>query len=220
LTCAFTRTAVGVGSEVSTSCLHFGHLPNASRRLEQFRDRLGALDIVADPKAGSSRGRNLSVSSKGRADAAGAGRNDVTGELAYHLCHSPPPGADAHPGARGRAAAARIEETFQAAKTHVGLDQHQVRGRDSWHRWSTLAMLAHAFLTVLATVPHRSPQAGLIAITLGEARRLYNATGSIVTSTIDQILAWSTWRRRHRAGARKTHCHRRITAGQSHDLRL
>jgi sensor domain CHASE-containing protein len=32
----------------------------------------------------------------------------------------------------------------------TGLDQHQVRRGTSWHRWATLAMLAHAFLTVTA----------------------------------------------------------------------
>lgn len=41
-----------------------------------------------------------------------------------------------------------IEETFQAAKGQVGLDQYQVRRYDSWYRHITLAMLAHAFLTV------------------------------------------------------------------------
>ena len=42
----------------------------------------------------------------------------------------------------------RIEESFQAAKDLTGLDQHQVRRWTSWHRWTTLAMLTHAFLAV------------------------------------------------------------------------
>jgi SRSO17 transposase len=41
-----------------------------------------------------------------------------------------------------------IEETFQSAKGEVGLDHYQVRRYDSWYRHITLAMLAHAFLTV------------------------------------------------------------------------
>ena len=41
-----------------------------------------------------------------------------------------------------------IEERFQAGKGLVGLDQHQVRRWRSWYRWTTLAMLAHAFLVV------------------------------------------------------------------------
>ena len=48
----------------------------------------------------------------------------------------------------------RIEESFQAAKGLTGLDQHQVRRWTSWHRWTTLAMLAHAFLAV-ATAAER-----------------------------------------------------------------
>ena len=68
-------------------------------------------------------------------------------ELAYYLCHGP----DRTPMRElVRVAGARwaIEETFQTAKGQVGLDQYQVRRYDSWYRHITLAMLAHAFLTV------------------------------------------------------------------------
>lgn len=41
-----------------------------------------------------------------------------------------------------------IEESFQTGKGEVGLDQYQVRRYDAWYRHITLAMLAHAFLTV------------------------------------------------------------------------
>ena len=41
-----------------------------------------------------------------------------------------------------------IEETFQTGKTEVGLDHYQVRRYDGWYRHITLAMFAHAFLTV------------------------------------------------------------------------
>ena len=68
-------------------------------------------------------------------------------DLAYYMCHGPE-----HTPLRElvRAAGARwaIEETFQTAKGQVGLDQYQVRRYDSWYRHITLAMLAHAFLTV------------------------------------------------------------------------
>ena len=49
-----------------------------------------------------------------------------------------------------RVAGARwaIEETFATANGQFGLDQYQVRRYDSWYRHITLAMLAHAFLTV------------------------------------------------------------------------
>ena len=51
-----------------------------------------------------------------------------------------------------RVAGARwaIEECFQAAKNHTGLDQYEVRSYPGWHRHTTLSMLAHAFLAVLA----------------------------------------------------------------------
>jgi len=41
-----------------------------------------------------------------------------------------------------------IEETFQTGKAEVGLDHYQVRRYDGWYRQMTLAMFAHAFLTV------------------------------------------------------------------------
>ncbi|GIH16031.1 hypothetical protein [Rugosimonospora africana] len=44
-----------------------------------------------------------------------------------------------------------VEESIQAVKGHVGLDHYQVRGSTPWHHFITLAMLALAFLTMLAT---------------------------------------------------------------------
>ena len=77
-------------------------------------------------------------------------------DLAYYLCHGPQ-----HTPLRElvRVAGARwaIEETFQTAKGQVGLDQYQVRRYDSWYRHITLAMFAHAFLTV--TTAHASQAA-------------------------------------------------------------
>lgn len=42
-----------------------------------------------------------------------------------------------------------IEVCFESAKGEVGLDEYEVRSWHGWHRHITLAMLAHAFLTVL-----------------------------------------------------------------------
>ncbi|MEU3529063.1 hypothetical protein AB0E62_35290, partial [Streptomyces sp. NPDC038707] len=42
-----------------------------------------------------------------------------------------------------------IEECFQSAKQECGLDDYQVRRYPGWHRHMTLAMAAHACLTVL-----------------------------------------------------------------------
>ena len=68
-------------------------------------------------------------------------------ELAYYACYGP---ADTPLHELVRVAGARwaIEETFQTAKGEVGLDQYQVRRYDGWYRHMTLAMFAHAFLTV------------------------------------------------------------------------
>ena len=41
-----------------------------------------------------------------------------------------------------------IEESFESAKGEVGLDQYEVRSWTGWHRHITLALFAHAFLTV------------------------------------------------------------------------
>ena len=69
------------------------------------------------------------------------------GDRAYYLCHGP---ADTPLRELVTVAGARwaIEETFQTAKGEVGLDQYQVRRWDGWYRHITLAMLAHAFLTI------------------------------------------------------------------------
>jgi SRSO17 transposase len=68
-------------------------------------------------------------------------------DLAYYLCHGPER-TPLHELVRVAGARWAIEETFQTAKGQVGLDQYQVRRYDSWYRHITLAMLAHAFLTV------------------------------------------------------------------------
>ncbi len=42
-----------------------------------------------------------------------------------------------------------IEEGFEQGKGEVGLDQYEVRTWTAWHRFITLALLAHAFLVVM-----------------------------------------------------------------------
>ena len=78
-------------------------------------------------------------------------RNHGTGELAYLRCYSPHP-VPLSTLVRVAGQRWRIEESFQAAKGLIGLDQHQVRRWTSWHRWTTLAMLAHAFLAVATAI--------------------------------------------------------------------
>jgi SRSO17 transposase len=50
-----------------------------------------------------------------------------------------------------RVAGARwaVEESFETAKGEVGLDHYEVRSWAGWYRHITLAMLAHAYLTVM-----------------------------------------------------------------------
>lgn len=77
--------------------------------------------------------------------------SDREPELAYYLCAGPP-------GTRDddliRVAGTRwaIEECFQTSKNEVGLDHYQVRRYDAWYRHITLAMLAHAYLSVTAAI--------------------------------------------------------------------
>jgi SRSO17 transposase len=137
-------------------------------------------------------------------------RNDATGEHAYLRCYSPHPVALANlvtvAGQRWR-----IEESFQAAKGLTGLDQHQLRRWTSWHRWTTLAMLAHAFLAVATAAErdiHPIPD-GLISLTVNEFRRLFDALLLAAKHTLTTLLAWSTWRRRHQHRARQSHYRRR-----------
>ena len=51
----------------------------------------------------------------------------------------------------------KIEDGFAAGKELAALDEHQVRSWTSWHRWTILALLAHAFLSVLASQASTSP---------------------------------------------------------------
>jgi SRSO17 transposase len=95
-------------------------------------------------------------------------RNRSTGELAYLRCYSPHP-VPLSTLVRVAGQRWRIEESFQAAKGLTGLDQHQVRRWTSWHRWITLAMLAHAFLAVATAIerprmPLQAPSTSMITI--------------------------------------------------------
>ncbi|WP_436847815.1 IS701 family transposase [Streptomyces avermitilis] len=70
-------------------------------------------------------------------------------EIAYYLGYAPVGTCvDRLVSVAGRRWA--IEECFQAAKNECGLDQYEVRRYVGWTRHITLAMLAHAFLTVTA----------------------------------------------------------------------
>jgi SRSO17 transposase len=138
-------------------------------------------------------------------------RNRRSGELAFYRAYSPTPVPLA---ALVRVAGTRwrIEESFQSSKELAALDQHQVRRWDSWHRWTVLAMLAHAFLSVMtAAQPPPDPGIELIPLTRNEIRRLFTAAVTPVWRA-PHVLHWSIWRRRHQARARASHYRRQNPA--------
>jgi SRSO17 transposase len=134
-------------------------------------------------------------------------RNRRTGELAFYRAYHPTP---VRLAALVKVAGTRwrIEESFQSGKDLTALDQHQVRRWTSWQRWTVLAMLAHAFLSVMAATTPPDPDAGLIALTRNEIRRLLAALTAPIRHPRN-VLHWSTWRRRHQARARASHYRRR-----------
>jgi SRSO17 transposase len=72
-------------------------------------------------------------------------------ELAYYLSYGP---AQTTMSELIRIAGRRwaVEDSFEAAKGEVGLDEYEVRKWDGWHRHITLCLLAHAYLVVLRSV--------------------------------------------------------------------
>ncbi|KAB1925300.1 IS701 family transposase [Micromonospora sp. ALFpr18c] len=137
-------------------------------------------------------------------------RNTTTGELAFYRCWTPRPGTLAQ---LVRVAGTRwtVEEGFQAAKGQVGLDQHQVRRWDSWHRFTTLALAALAVLAICAADAADEPtDTTMIKLTVNETRRLINTLVLTPIRDLTHRLRWSDWRRRHQARARQAHYTRRL----------
>ena len=136
-------------------------------------------------------------------------RTRSSGELAHLRCWTPRPTSLVQL-VRVAGQRWRIEESFQSAKGLVGLDQHQVRRWTSWHRWTTLAMLAHAFLAVATATErdHAPTPDGLIELTVNEFRRLFDAVLSDQRPSAAALLSWSSWRRRHQYRAQLSHYRR------------
>jgi SRSO17 transposase len=139
-------------------------------------------------------------------------RNRRTRELAFYHCWTPRPVSLA---TLVRVAGRRwtIEERFQTGKGLVGLDQHQVRRWRSWYRWTTLAMVAHAFLVVAALTErtHHPPPSGLIGLTCNEVQHLFATLLTRPAGELGHRLGWSLWRRRHQARARSCHYQRQAS---------
>ena len=136
-------------------------------------------------------------------------RSISDGEYAFYRARAPSPVPLAQlvkvAGSRWK-----IEDGFAASKELATLDEHQVRSWTSWHRWTILAMLAHAFSSVLAASQPAADHAGhnqLIPLTCNEIRRLF--TGLCQQPPAARIqLHWSRWRRRHQYTARARHYRR------------
>jgi SRSO17 transposase len=136
-------------------------------------------------------------------------RNRATGELAFYVC-AVPEAASLAALVRVAGQRWRVEESFQASKGLCGLDEHQVRCWRSWYRWVTLAMLASAFLAVIAATErewHPRPP-GVIALTCNEIAHLFATLVIHPAGTALHRLRWSMWRRRHQARARTCHYQR------------
>jgi SRSO17 transposase len=136
-------------------------------------------------------------------------RNHRSGELAFYRAYA---ATDVALAALVAVAGTRwrVEESFQSSKELAGLDEHQVRRWRSWHRWTVLAMLAHAFLSVMTAAQAATPTSDvddLIPLTRNEIRRLFTAAIAPVR-TAAHALKWSRWRRRHQARARASHYRR------------
>ncbi len=136
-------------------------------------------------------------------------RNRRTGKLAFYRCYSPShvplPALVKIAGTRWA-----TEENFQAGKGLTGLDEHQVRRWDSWYRWTTLAMLALAFLAITAATEYAScpPAADQIPLTRNEIAALFSTLIIEPVTAPRHRLRWSTWRRRHQRRAKTCHYQR------------
>ena len=218
---------LGLGYVLAVSCDHLVPLDGGKARLR-------ADQIAAGLPATAWQRRSAGAGSKGPrlydwawldevstdTDPADGGRHSVlirrnitTGELAFYRCWSRRPVSLA---TLVRVAGIRwtVEEGFQSAKGQVGLDQHQVRRWNSWHRHSILAMAALAVLAICAAdsgEPGDDPtRQTLIRLTVNEIRRLINTFILEPVRDPNHRLHWSGWRRQHQTRARRAHWTRRL----------
>ena len=138
-------------------------------------------------------------------------RSMSSGELAYYRCWTPQP-VTLHVLVAVAGTRWRVEESFQAGKGLTGLDEHQVRRYTSWARWTVLAMLAHAFLAILAAEQPEPPaDTDMIPLTCQEIAHLLATMLFNRDHSHDHRWAWSRWRRHRQHCARTYHYLRRST---------
>ena len=154
-------------------------------------------------------------------------RHLSSGELAFHYCHIPA-GQTFTAAQLIRAAGLRwpVEEDFEFAKDHFGLDDCQARLHTAIARHTVLVMAALAICAVTAAQlrkrtdtqapPPRTPDEppptdpGLIPLTVPEVKRLL-AAALHYSPPPEHTTHWRTWRRRHQARARWHHQRTRLS---------
>jgi hypothetical protein len=104
----------------------------------------------------------------------------------------------------------QIEEDHQQSKRVSGLDSGQVPTWTSWHRWTTICLLAYIFLAVAAAFQRaRDEDAGFlgpIPVTIPEL--LQQLRGTVIPEPRRDRAhrdGWSLWRRHHQYRARQAH---------------
>ncbi|QPQ89116.1 IS701 family transposase (plasmid) [Burkholderia gladioli] len=112
-----------------------------------------------------------------------------------------------------------IETGFEATKGECGLDHYEVRRWHGWYRHITLSLLAHAVLVALRARGKKTPE-GSVPLSVQEIRRLLCRLLWRGTYSVEYVLAWSTWRRRHQYRAQQCHYRRRGCVPPSFYLRL
>ena len=137
-------------------------------------------------------------------------RHRYTRTLSFYRCWTPGP----VPLSRLIAVAQarwRIEEDHQLAKQVAGLDCGQVIRWTSWHRWSTLCLLASIYLAVTAAACRAAstdPPPGLELVPLAIPELLRLLRGPVIPHPRRDRAhrhRWSAWRRHHQYQARQAH---------------
>ncbi len=80
-------------------------------------------------------------------------------DLAFYVAYGPADTPEEEP-VRVCGRRWEVEAGFAQAKGEVGLDQYEVRTWTAWHRFVTLALLAHAYLAVTRLAASRDEAAG------------------------------------------------------------
>jgi SRSO17 transposase len=97
-----------------------------------------------------------------------------------------------------------VDKGFELAKAQVGLDEYEVRHWQSWYRHITLTMFALAFLTLVKANARKK---------VTDEETVYELLPLTILAAplqAERILAWSQWRRRHQARAKRAYIKRRV----------